>query len=74
MKGYVGVAGILHIQRGSKDKIQHCAKILSRCCSDECPLFGEPRVVDTPFKGMHRCLEICEGRDLVFTEFTDKRQ
>ncbi len=70
MKGLIDGTGCLHIKRGGKFKLQHCAKDGDVSCGDECPLFTEPV---THFASDEIRIVICESRLLVFDSFEDRR-
>lgn len=74
MKGKINDLGDLEIFRNSKFKMQKCNfaemdGLGSQFCGDNCPLFGEPESVDVVCVS----IEICQGRTLLFGEFTDER-
>jgi len=86
MKGKIDSSGYLWIERGEKMKPQQClsmvkhsshgsvgmgtrSNVSNRSCGDWCPLFGESKIhEDTQY------LQICQGRVLHFSEFTDERK
>ncbi|HBA85998.1 MAG TPA: hypothetical protein DCZ95_18085 [Verrucomicrobia bacterium] len=74
MKGKIDCKGFLKLMRGKDLKQQVCPFSNGGAwCSDDCPLFGEPRA---GLMGPGRvCLDICQGRTLVFGDgdFVDER-
>ena len=75
MKGMIDGTGVLHIERESVFKGQHCAKDHNTFCGDECPLFGQPFERTSLGKvNPVTVLKICEDRELVFDELEDRRR
>lgn len=84
MIGKINKNGELYIERCGKMGIQYCPLTSiqegAEACGVWCPLFGEP-FVDPNYvdfrndnKETRRTkLQICQGRTLVFDEFTDER-
>jgi len=69
MIGKINKNGELYIERCGKMGIQYCPfQVGAEACGVWCPLFGEP-FVDPNYVE----LQICQGRTLVFDEFTDQR-
>ena len=72
MKGKIDKLGYLWIERTNMMKEQHCLEHLrTTTCGDQCPQFGEPHGGQNTKK---ITLDICQGRDLWFDEFTDERE
>jgi len=79
-------AGILKYQFCPYRNLSEVDDSTEAVCDDSCPLFGEPVLMTfttqtgTPLKITHSIeaekvtsFEICNGRMLKFTEFTDER-
>ena len=67
MKGKIDKGGTLWIERAGEMAEQYCCYMADVACRDYCPQFGEPK------DGGDTSLRICQGRLLVFKEFTDER-
>jgi len=82
--GIINTKGGLLIRRAGQMRLQNCPFTESNpdnspiCCGDWCPHFGEVYTgMAKNNKGFNidgRVLEICNGKTLVFDEFTDNRK
>lgn len=85
MNGKIDEQGCLWIERGGVWQKQYCMFFTlpdgyeePKMCGHNCPLFGEPKepslcvyVKDQWKEGI--AIDICQGRQLIFEQFTDER-
>jgi hypothetical protein len=73
MKGKINKLGYLEIERAGKLVRQACPFCDVGGCGDWCPQFGEPFELSPGVEGSATGIDICHGRYLSFSEFTDER-
>jgi len=74
-KGKIGKLGALYIERGGLMIVADCKYNEEVVCSHSCAHFGDPEKGTGIQSNVPRwTLELCDGKKLVFEEFTDERE
>lgn len=82
MEGKISESGVLLIKRKNNYKPQCCPFTkgpFSGCCSDECALFGEPKLEHTYKEDIYttediQTVSLCLcNKTLIFKKFSDER-